>query len=800
MAENSKLTEAQPSADYSPNPIDQLYSGFSENTYFKSPLVSDSYRPPYNSDDLWQKRGSYAIYESMVQDDQVNVCLRLKKDLILGEGGQFTPEDEGQDEMIEELKTVFFEDYEGDFQKDIEEILTSYDFGFSLSEKIFKLREGSRLGLKKIITRHPNSWRIYQDLKGKVEKFEQVTAVGDLDIDPKSLIHFVNDSKFQNPYGTSDLRAAYNAYFTKTQVVRYMGIFLEKAASPIPVGKYDKNAPQGAVDKLFDVLKKFQTKTAITIPKDIDIQFLEAKNSGDAYIKAIHLFNMFIGRALFIPDLLGFTGSETGGGSLALGEKQMNLFFLHVMRRRAALENVINKELVWPVIAYNYGFVKNYPKFRFKPLDDMKAVEMAKVWLEAVKGKAYKPNDEEINHFRKLVKFPEGDVELLELQAQEPIDAPSVEGDESSGEGSDVGLPTGGQKVADTALNGAQVTALVAIVESVAAGKLPRESAVALIESAFLVETAEAEKILGSAGKGFVPKDLLAESAAKSNEPSPGKDKKEFAKVFDHPAGDYHKKVNFKSILTKLNDYDDSISSEAKPIIKKMMLDLADQIDRKKILSSQNSERIDTISLKYKKELKQVLKASFMQLFKDAQTQAAAELNKVEFRKPINSEKFLELIEDETFKFVGDYEYTILKRVRTELIAAIKDGRPLSTVMDVLDADLNELSDTQIERFARTKHTEVMNNARVEFFESTGVVAAYQYSAVLDDRTSDICAGLHGKIFKAGSEPIPPMHFNCRSLLVPITKYEEFKPTETIRGQSVTDFIDENKGKGFSVK
>lgn len=41
---------------------------------------------------------------------------------------------------------------------------------------------------------------------------------------------------------------------------------------------------------------------------------------------------------------------------------------------------------------------------------------------------------------------------------------------------------------------------------------------------------------------------------------------------------------------------------------------------------------------------------------------------------------------------------------------------------------------------------------------------------------------------------------NCRSTLIPITKYEEFKPTESIRGQTVDKFIEENKGAGFSTK
>ncbi len=747
MSDPAQPTEVMPKAENRANPIEDLYTGMVENTYFKSPLVSSSYRPPYNPDDLWQKNGDYSVYEKMIVDDQVSVCLKLKKDLVLGEGGQFVPGDEDQDEIIDDLKAAFFEEYEGDFNKDIEEILTSYEFGFSLTEKIFKLREGMRLGLKNLRTRHPNSWRLYQDDKGAISKYEQVTVKGDIDVNPDSLIHSINDKRFQNPYGMSDLRAAYNAWFTKTQVVKYFGIFLEKAASPIPVGRYDKNAPQSAVDKLFETLKKFQTKTALVIPKEIETSFLEAKNTGEAYTKAIHLFNMFIGRALFIPDLLGFTGAETAGGSLALGEKQMSLFFLHINRRRNALEALISKELVWPIVAYNYGFVDNYPKFKFKPLDDMKAIELAKTWLEAVRYNAYQITPDEVNHFRKLVQFPENPD--VEFKTAAPAFDPN-----NPNSGSMPNMPNKPN-----------------------ADKLDKN---------------------GKATNGNNENPAQDPKDQKSEDPADAK--KNFGKIYNLPAGDYSKKVNFKKIETKLNDYDQSVMDESAKIVKKMLADLQDQIEKKKIVQNQNVDRIDSLSLKYKKELKQVLKTSFVQLFKDAQSQASQELLKSDYTKPLTNEEFLALIETEAYNFVGDYEYSILKKVRVELIAAIKDGKSLSAVQGLLDKDLQELSDVQIERFARTKHTEVMNNARVEFFDSTGVVAAYQFSAVLDDRTSDICAGLHGKIFNAGDEPIPPMHFNCRSILVPITKYEDYKPTESIKGQSVDDFIEENKGQGFSTK
>lgn len=737
-------TAANPKASSSDNAVVDLSTNFQENTLFRSPLVADSYRNPYPVDDLWQKVGDFSVYSKMCNDDQVSVCLRLKKDLVLGEGGHFVAEDEGQEEIVKDLTEAFFEDYEGDFASDLEEMLTSYEYGFSITEKIFKQRDGGKLGLRFLRTRHPDSWRLHQDNRGTVKKFEQVTAEGNLDVVPKSIVHMINDPRFQNPYGNSDLRAAYNAYVAKTEVVKFLAIFLEKAASPVPVGRFDKNAPQAAVDKLFEILKRFQTKTAIVIPKDIEVEFLEAKNTGEAYVKAIHLFNMFIGRSLFIPDLVGFTGGETGGGAYALGKEQMNLFFMHIYRRRAALENIINKEFVRPQVQYNFGLIPNYPKFKFKPLDDMKAVELAKIWLDAVKSKTWQANDEEINHFRKLVKFPEGEVERPEPPPSPfggGLGAPEGEDDETS-EGSE-------DRIEDTE-------------------------------------------------KGLSRDDEDGEERT-SKEPKPSKSN--FAKAYKFPEGDYHKKVNFKAIETKLNDYDQSVVSDVRPVVAKMLRDLLDQVERKKILTTQNVERIDTLELKYKKELKQILKASFVGIYQDAQSQAAGEILKSDFaKKAISNQKFLDVIEAETFNFVGDYEYGILKRVRTELIAAIKDGKSLAMVEDVLDRDLKKMSQVQIERFARTKHTEVLNTARVEFFQDSGVVAGYQYSAILDDVTTDICGALNGKKFLAGDEPIPPLHFNCRSLLVPITKYEEFKPTESIRGESPGKFIEDNKGEGFATK
>lgn len=88
------------------------------------------------------------------------------------------------------------------------------------------------------------------------------------------------------------------------------------------------------------------------------------------------------------------------------------------------------------------------------------------------------------------------------MEAGEEIEDEQVEADAS--ETITVGdAAVGATNVQQQALNGAQVASLVEIVEKVAAGTLPRESAVNMIVLAFNVEQADAERLMGSAGKGF---------------------------------------------------------------------------------------------------------------------------------------------------------------------------------------------------------------------------------------------------------------------------------------------------------
>jgi phage gp29-like protein len=113
---------------------------------------------------------------------------------------------------------------------------------------------------------------------------------------------------------------------------------------------------------------------------------------------------------------------------------------------------------------------------------------------------------------------------LPDVKTDQPAEAQpqGTQGDESAEEKIEEQAAAEGVAVsADTALNGAQVTAMLEIVAQVARGELPRETGVELIVSAFPVDKPTAERIMGQVGRGFQPKivDEQAPAMAASRVP-----------------------------------------------------------------------------------------------------------------------------------------------------------------------------------------------------------------------------------------------------------------------------------------
>ena len=96
------------------------------------------------------------------------------------------------------------------------------------------------------------------------------------------------------------------------------------------------------------------------------------------------------------------------------------------------------------------------------------------------------------------------------------------------------------------------------------------------------------------------------------------------------------------------------------------------------------------------------------------------------------------------------------------------------------------------QRIVRTETNFVMSEANAEAYKASGV-KRYQFVAVLDYKTSEICQGLDGKVFDIKERKVGvncnPMHPNCRSTTAPYTGRKI--PTRIARGaDGKTYFVD----------
>ena len=669
---------------------------------YKSPYFPESYDFPWNPDPLCSGN-NYDIYDEMRDDDQVKVAVNLKKDLVVNSGWTI----ECKDELIVEEVTAGLREMEENGKLDMafEDILrgilsSAYEYGFSLSEPVWRLEGKYQYDTVKV--RPPHSFRFDLDDFGNVRAIFQATNRGDISFEPGKFLHYAYQSDFGNPYGRSDLRAAHSSWKAKKFVNKFLAIYLERYAGPTVVGKFPAGWDTDQISRFHTILRTIQQKTTMAIPDDAMVEFVQAnRDASTIYLEALNHYNMMIGRAILVPDLMGVTGDKTGGGSYSLGSEQFRMFMGSIDKDRAALARKVTLRLVRPLIRANYGDIPC--EFKFLPYSSDSNTEFLKIWSDAVKGKIFKPNEEEINHLRKQLKFPEGAVEILDPQ---PVPVPGFPG----------------------------------------AGKEP-----------------------GNPGEEPERENLAKESSRQYG----------FRRDFTL----HERKVDFVKAQDKLRNSGDSLIREMARLVERMAKDMLQQAKEKGILEQFLPERIEEVQPKFRRELNDAFRGHFITLFREGVDEARSEMRmaKAFVEDEIIPDEFEKIIRAEAFKLTGEMSETVRKRVTGKIFEGVKNGQPAADVGRSVFSDLKKYTDAQLKTIVHTKTTEVFNAARKTFFDSDPIasrlIVGYQYSAILDDTTTEVCRFLDEKVFSVEeaeylAKVTPPLHWNCRSMLVPVTSFE----------------------------
>lgn len=793
-----------------------------------SSQLSDIYKTTgqdFNPDKLVQKKG-LKIYKTMLADDQVKACLSIKKLARLSTKWKVDPGQEDNElsqeiakfctYVLQNISTSMGPDIKkslttigmdtvsfkaGTFENVLYGILSALDFGFSITEKIWRYYDSGpyagKLGIVGLKTRDPEYYDFSKDRHGNLigilppNRGMQVVN-GKANVLPVSkFVIYSYRMQFSNWYGESDLFSAYRSWWSKDMTIKWWNIFSERFGSPAVMATYPS---KGAINPnvlrdIDDILDNLQAKSGFRVPDNVKISFLEATRRGeDTFKLAVDYHDNCIARSILCPSKLGISDQAGGGGgSYALSQTHFDVFMMVLEHMGTDIsEMIVNEQLLKPLVQYNYGEIPDelMPKFGFESLiGDNVSGRATVVGMLASHGLI----DKREEWVRKYLNVPKRDTELYPHNTE--LGQPN--------------MPVFDPNKIDPAT-----------------GK-PYDS-----ENPF--------KKPGEDPKGKKPTDDTEEE----DRDDKNKPKRKFKaiKFVKRKPNQFEKKVNFQKIKDGIEVLDESLVADLQEVIKGVKNNFVKQC--LKVFEEKDTGQVKNLILRGMNEFGSVLRNNLVKVhldtklgqFEELVTSGAVEgtvqrkfsamfaaqdmpfepwepVDPVEAmdyfnRKvlarvvtkdgekkliPLGKSKETKFYNDRAFYITGVEEKYILDQSKNILLTGISKGwsnadmqGSLNDLFDkylatgqLMDGEL--MMPSRIETIVRTNVTEAYNRGRLAMMndpEISDAVPYIQWSSIIDERTSDYCSNMDEKVFRKGEIEPPPAHFNCRSLLVPITSYE----------------------------
>ncbi len=264
------------------------------------------------------------------------------------------------------------------------------------------------------------------------------------------------------------------------------------------------------------------------------------------------------------------------------------------------------------------------------------------------------------------------------------------------------------------------------------------------------------------------------------------------------------KRINFIKIEKSLNKQDQNFAQELSLALGQVKQNLEKQIVKiggEKSWGNINPQEINTLAIPAMlvSKIRKVIRDNIKEVLEDNYEIAKRELpvkKFVQVAPGMTKDKAMRYLSSNAMRGAQKVERDVLDAVRNVLQNSIKYDKSLKDTMVAIERDtaltaiLPKINDTgralniphRIETIVRTNTSDAMNQARMSLFSDKslkGFVQAYEYSAVLDDRTTEICEHLNGKVLRDFGSYMPPNHFNCRSLLAPVTEIDDWNGKES---------------------
>lgn len=393
-------------------------------------------------------------------------------------------------------------------------------YGFAVSEQSWRVsRDG--LYVPDLLWRHGNRFGFNGDLELGFRLDSRATKLAPLADYPDSfVVHAPTAGRSTYPWRRGAIRSRILPSLGKRFGLRWWLQMMERWGQPQVYAKVpgaidnDGESDTGVVQSTLEALRNLNSDWAAVFDEGITLDAIPMSGSASA-----ELHKSFI-ELQNTEDAIRILGqnltTEVQGGSFAATEAHRFVADDILGADLDELAETLAQQVVEPLIRYNWPGapvpIVQMTVQRQQPLtlDDVKEGTVTEDQYLASKGYGPKADGQGTEYRRPLsLQVPA----TLPLPISPgPVAKPGPEGDPT---------PEGGaeENVQQKALNGAQVTSMVTIIQQIAQGLIPRETGIQLIVAAFPIDEAKADAIIGDVGQGFVPKPEDAPESAAATPP-----------------------------------------------------------------------------------------------------------------------------------------------------------------------------------------------------------------------------------------------------------------------------------------
>lgn len=276
------------------------------------PYVREIEQP---QDELLRLQGGMdlRLYQALLSDDQCQTCLQQRRLALVSRQWEVKPGGSmRRDKVAAESINAMLQHVGWD--KTTDQMHYGVWYGYSVAELIMA-RDGAELVIDRVAVRDRRRFRFTPE-RGLRMLTPQAPAYGE-PMDERFFWTFaVGADHGDEPYGRGLAHWCYWLVYFKRNGLKHWLKFLEKFGQPTPVAKYPQGSTPPEIQKFLAAAQAMGTDSAVAIPAELVIEFMEAKRSGTADYDAL-LTRM--DRAI-AKVILGQSMTSEGAGGQYKGE------------------------------------------------------------------------------------------------------------------------------------------------------------------------------------------------------------------------------------------------------------------------------------------------------------------------------------------------------------------------------------------------------------------------------------------------------------------------------------------------